>query len=251
MVGIVTFRQGNQILRQFFHLRIIGIFPSVLRLHLQLPVSERLYIGKTASVGLLRSHHIRMKNEGAVLQSFLFIRVCRMQHIGLNKHHVPAFHRKMYIAADKFALSLRHHIQLQFAVPVHGHRGKRLRKPAVIQTVGHRYRTVMPLFHQFFLFRQLISYHWLLPYPAVCSPFLCHLPLRFSVACCPVSLLPVVASFCRLRCKCFSPAYVRRIVSVICNIGIEFPYFLKYDTIIRYKTQLCKCGRETSHLPYF
>ena len=194
MVGIVTFRQGNQILRQFFHLRIIVIFPSVLRLHLQLPVSERLYIGKTASVGLLRSHHIRMKNESAVFQSFLFIRVCRMQHIGLNKHHVPAFHRKMHIAADKFALSFRHHIQLQFAVPVHGHRGKRLRKPAVIQTVGHSYRAVMPLFHQFFLFHQLISYHWLLLYPAVCCPFLCCPPLRFFVACFSVSL-PSAAPF--------------------------------------------------------
>ena len=159
-----------------------------------------------------------MKNEGAVLQSFLFIRVCRMQHIGLNKHHVPAFHRKMHIAADKFALSFRHHIQLQFAVPVHGHRGKRLRKPAVIQTVGHSYRAVMPLFHQFFLFRQLISCHWLLPYPAVCCPFLCCLflrffavccpflcclPLRFSVACCPVSLLPVAPFLCCLLPRFF------------------------------------------------
>ena len=203
MVGIVTFRQGNQILRQFFHLRIIVIFPSVLRLHLQLPVSERLYIGKTASVGLLRSHHIRMKNESAVFQSFLFIRVCRMQHIGLNKHHVPAFHRKMHIAADKFALSFRHHIQLQFAVPVHGHRGKRLRKPAVIQTVGHSYRAVMPLFHQFFLFHQLISYHWLLLYPAVCCPFLCCPPLRFFVACFSVSLPSAAPFLCCLLPRFF------------------------------------------------
>ena len=136
-----------------------------------------------------------------------------MQHIGLNKHHVPAFHRKMHITADKFALSLRHHIQLQFAVPVHGHRGKRFRKPAVIQTVGHSYRTVMPLFHQFFLFRQLISCHWLLPYPAVCCPFLCRLLLRFFAVCCPFlcCLLP------RFFAACFSvslPSAAR--FSVVC-----------------------------------